>query len=714
MFNRLLLLLLLALLGTGCFGQVIGSSGGDDDDAADDDDSANPGDDDDDATEGPDDVDGDSISNQDEGQSEDVDTDGDGTPDAEDLDSDNDGIPDQAEAGDLDLQTPPYDTDNDGVPDFRDDDSDGDGISDAEEGGGDADGDGRLDSQEVDADDDGMLDADEGTGDFDGDGIPDFLDPDSDNDGVPDSIEGDGDVDGDGIPNDEDLDSDNDGIPDSIEGGFDHDNDGRPNNLDLDSDDDGIPDSVEGAVDTDGDSLIDSLDSDSDNDLLSDEFEAANGSSPTSADTDGDGTDDLLEHALGTDPNDPNDNPANNGDLVFVAPTRIPTAPTDGTIATTTNFQLVDLYVLLDHTCSMDAEIAAMKSAATQIINDLTCDSAGVPCVEDAECGSDEVCSLDGECIESPALYECVPSMWSGSGEFGGSGDWEFVGFPPQFVFVPEAVENNQSINPSPAATANSIPGSTGSGSDEVVFRAAQCMADPSLCAPDELSGCASSGVGCPGFRPDAVKVLIEITDEPDECDNCPGVSAATAGAALQAQGINFVGINAGGSSDAQSDLEALATAAGSLDSSGQPFVRSGANSAVVGPVTDAVLEIIGDVLMTTTIELTEVPGDSGDAMPFVNHLAIDNAGTDLDGDGTPDCSLSIPTTDTDGDGHPDSHVEAAPGTGVCWTVFANDNDFAPEQSAVQTYRLEFTVRGNSAILDEGSIYFVVPPFAAQ
>lgn len=59
-----------------------------------------------------------------------ADTDGDGLPDYQDLDSDNDGISDQEEAGDSDLETPPFDTDGDFVPDYRDLDSDNDGLSD--------------------------------------------------------------------------------------------------------------------------------------------------------------------------------------------------------------------------------------------------------------------------------------------------------------------------------------------------------------------------------------------------------------------------------------------------------------------------------------------------------------------------------------------------------------------------------------------------------
>jgi hypothetical protein len=162
------------------------------------------------------DVDGDGISDADEGMADEVNTDGDAYPDFRDFDSDGDGLPDAYEAGDDELSTPPVDTDGDGTPDFRDTDSDNDGLPDALELG--------PDFRPVDTD---------------GDGIPDHLDTDSDGDGLGDRFEGDGDRDGDGIPNFRDLDSDGDGIPDAVEGP------GDPGLAPADTDGDGTPDLIE-------------------------------------------------------------------------------------------------------------------------------------------------------------------------------------------------------------------------------------------------------------------------------------------------------------------------------------------------------------------------------------------------------------------------------------------------------------------------------------
>lgn len=76
------------------------------------------------------DSDNDTISDRDEGN---IDADGDGIPNRLDLDSDGDGIPDADEAGDADELTPPVNTDGDRAPDFLDTDSDDDGLSDADE-----------------------------------------------------------------------------------------------------------------------------------------------------------------------------------------------------------------------------------------------------------------------------------------------------------------------------------------------------------------------------------------------------------------------------------------------------------------------------------------------------------------------------------------------------------------------------------------------------
>lgn len=95
------------------------------------------------------DKDNDTIADQHEGTG---DIDGDTIPNDEDPDSDDDGYPDSVEAGDDDICTPPANHDNDSIPDFIDADSDNDGLSDREEI------DYSTDPHNPDSDDDGHSD----------------------------------------------------------------------------------------------------------------------------------------------------------------------------------------------------------------------------------------------------------------------------------------------------------------------------------------------------------------------------------------------------------------------------------------------------------------------------------------------------------------------------------------------------------------------------
>ena len=281
------------------------------------------------------DLDGDGISDAEEGRADGVDTDHDGIPDYRDLDSDGDGIPDSVEAGDHDLSTPAVDTDGDGIPDFRDTDADGDGILDSDELGP---------SFEI-------VDTDH-------DGVPDFLDRDSVGDTISDHDEntngglggasgGSRDTDGDGIPDFRDLDSDNDGIPDACEAG-----DGDPGTSPRD---------------TDGDHVPDFRDLDSDNDGIGDGDEDANHnchvdpgeSSPTSADTDADGVPDLIEKVAGSDPT----NAASTipkTDFYFVLP-YLQNRGT-GDIDFATSVRQADVFFSMDNTGSMEGETANIKT----------------------------------------------------------------------------------------------------------------------------------------------------------------------------------------------------------------------------------------------------------------------------------------------------------------------------------------------------------------
>ncbi|MCP4872278.1 MAG: hypothetical protein GY898_26545 [Proteobacteria bacterium] len=258
-----------------------------------------------------------------------TDTDGDLDPDCTD---DNDSTLDIGDCGPLDDTIYPgapelcdlidsdcdgsivdedLDTDGDLTPDCVDEDDDDDGLSDADEAlagtnplSGDSDGAGFGDLDEVGADPSNPTDTD-------GDLTPNALDDDDDGDGIPSADEGIFDPDADTVPNYLDDDSDGDGFADLEETDADNDSDGTPNYLDLDSDGENDVDSVDGDGDNDGDGIPDYLDlddfdgdaADPDEDGLTNGEEAELGTDPNNEDTDGDGLLDPEEiDETGTDP----------------------------------------------------------------------------------------------------------------------------------------------------------------------------------------------------------------------------------------------------------------------------------------------------------------------------------------------------------------------------------------------------------------------------
>ena len=597
------------------------------------------------------DTDGDGISDDDEGRATNVDTDGDGIPDAD-------------EAGDSDPLTPPYDSDGDLIPNFRDEDSDGNGIPDADEFTGDTDGDGSPDFYDTDDDNDLATDAVELSGsspdvDTDADGLVDFKDPDRDDDGIRDGDEQGVDTDADDLFDWADLDSDNDGIPDAEEAG---------------DDDLSTP-----PVDTDGDLIPDFRDPDSDDDGLSDQEERMRGLDWLSEDSDGDGVSDLIEIGGGTDPLDPAVNPRTEGNFVFVLPWMEDPEPLRDTLEFKTSIQFADVYFVFDKSGSMSAEISALATSVTNTLNDLTCDDSGIACTDDAGCGMDQVCSLSGTCVQDPTTTTCVPSIWSGAGEYESS------------------YRNRRSLQPDPMATSTAIGAiSTGGGTEdfyEMVINVANGGG----------SGCTSDmpgSIGCPEFRPEAVRILVAFTDEDSD-----GGSRANAVSALTTNGIKFIGVWSGASGSSQrNDMVALANMSGSVNAAGDPLVFNGVDAGVAPVVVNAINEVVQGIPLRVTIAASELDDDDGDALRFIDYLETNTSGTGA-------CTMLDLTEDTDGDTHPDAFPEVLPGTSVCWDVVPHRNDDIQEPGdGPLVYKALLTVSGDGSPLDERTVYFLVPP----
>lgn len=441
----------------------------------------------------PPDEDGDNIPDEIEGKDENIDTDGDNTPDWQDTDSDNDSIPDRIEADTANVGcNTPLDSDGDQIPNHLDTDSDNNGIDDIDEvyPNGDP--------------------YDPGTpiSDVDGDGIPDAFDPDNDGDDLTDIVEigagGDADTDGDGIPDFDELDADDDGIADGFEGIGNADSDMLPNFQDLDSDSDGIPDSCERGfghmienppADSDQDGRFDAYDVDSDNDGIKDGLEDTNSdctfnqgeTDRTKADTDEDGANDLIELSLGSDPTNQNETPQSLGKYYFVIPFMEPPQPTEQNVVLATNLNKGDIAFLIDATGSMGPAINNIKNNLTDLVT-----------------------SIQSEAPE--ARFGVL-----GVQDFPVNGHGSATNVP---VFVP--LEPDSYLTDNIADTQDALEAlTTDNGQDlpeamvPAMFKALEnnTMTWPSggFQAPFAAGG----GYGALGFRDDALPVLVLITDAP-------------------------------------------------------------------------------------------------------------------------------------------------------------------------------------------------------
>ena len=630
------------------------------------------------------DADGDGISDADEGVASMVDTDGDGTPDYLDDDSDADGIPDSVEGGDGDPNTPPVDSDGDGTPDFNDLDSDDNGVDDATEGAQDTDGNSIGDYADPDNDGDTISDVTElgsdpsSPVDTDSDGTPDFMDLDSDADTISDAAEGAIDPDGDQIPSYQDLDSDEDCLSDALEAGdadlstppVDTDMDGQPDFHDLDADDDGLLDSLE---DANCNGMLDPGES-----------------SPFDDDTDMDGVSDLVENAAGTDPQNPADNPQANGDFVFVVPYEEPPTPDKDDLDFATDLQKADVYVLVDRSGSMTAEINSIKTNLQTVANNVTCPPLG-----------------------NGTPGQCIPDIWWGAGTVGyaGSGGDPYL---HSLDLQPDPAQVNPNIPTNEPGGCCSEPLLSGTWSTVTGDTAQSAGCSVSNPYPSRLD-CSNSpagamGLGYPCFRPDAVPIILLTTDEsPTNGSNtlkCPAESAVVnAATSINARIVGIMGDGAQG--PLQSDLESLATQTGAVDANNgnAPLVVSGGGANAAQAIENAIKLLANGLPLDLNAVPVDDPSDNVDAVTaFVDHLETLQTGMGQ-------CTDGLTDTDSDNDGFNDLYVQVPAGTPVCWRVVPKENTTVMPTTEPQLFEATVEVYGDgTSKLDERQVYFLVPP----
>lgn len=637
------------------------------------------------------DADGDGIADAIEGTG---DFDGDGIPDFKDTDSDGDGIEDSVEAGIITPGGNPQDTDEDGIPDYLDLDSDGNEI----------------------------LDADEGSEDLDADGKPDFADKDNDGDLIPDIEEIAGipqspgtprrpaDSDGDGIPNYLDIDSDGDFIKDEHEGSFDPDKDRIPSYLDEDSDGDCLPDAREAGdsilatppQNTDDDDRPNFHDVDSDNDGLSDPAEDPNCNGildpgetrTTDDDTDDDGVSDLIEVAAGTNPQDPARNPRADGNFVFITPYEEDTKPSADDLGFETDVGIADIYLLVDRSGSMVTEINNIVDNIVEVARNITCAplGEGTPgeCIEDVFWGAGTV----GYTRANGDSYEHNVDMNSNPALVGSINTTTLTGTPH--------------VEPIMLATYSALTGENEVGAscpiaDEYSTRF-NCAGSPA----------GAGGVGYPCFRTDALPIILLATDEPPmnspSADTLACPSQSTLCSAANDISARIIGIKGAASVQDQtplhSDLTALATCTGAVDSNGDALVENGNDANAAAAIENAIRAVARGVPLDLTADLFDVSGDSVNAVTeFISHIETQQLGS-------AECTGGHSDVDTDGDGRPDRYLDVVSGSPVCWRLVPKMNTtIEPDMIAPKMFEAGIEIRGDgTTLLDQRRIFFLVPP----
>ena len=695
------------------------------------------------------DTDGDTIS--DYYDKCDVDTDNDTIMDCKDLDSDGDTIPDSVEARNGgNLRKPPAYSGDEGY-DFLMFDSDGNGIPDMVE----ACPQGKqsecgLESMPVGKDKNQTFMAITAPYDSDDNGEPDYIDYDNDGDRVTDADEIYGlTVNGHrGRLCDEHCVCGMDGFCEAGTAGrpWDSDGDTIPDYMDLDSDGDTIPDVIEGtkisglvdvfdrySVDSDGDTILDKdeLDAngnpleingvvcyrsrDCDQDGLNDGEEIKMGTDWHNPDSDGDGALDGVEVMAGTSPKNSADNPLANGDFVFLTPWDNTSTPDSQTLSFGTAVQTVDIYFSIDQSGSMNGEINTLKAKLPELVQTLQCADLGRDCTDNKDCeglnNGKVICSEKKRCIVDPAVGSdgngCLADMWTGVGGWGDVG---------RYI-------NITSLGPDPTSTSAAISRKD-RGSNENMIQAAVCVAvgeDPTLCpSTGHDINCYSGNdgrIGSPGFRPNAIKILIQAGDEANAnsgdftVQNVPKYIKY-----LLDNKIRFIGLWGDGVHKRNGAQQIACVAESCVN---PPCARDcmgmkddEVNNLFLAQINDNTMntQSLAMIRQLTKYKKLDISADATDvdqdASKLVQALRVNTSGQTIFNRICTDVSTQVDTT-------PEFQTisKLDPGTTVCYDIIPVQNQkvIRPDPIDTKIYKAKINVRGDGSILNSGTAYFVVP-----
>jgi len=366
----------------------------------------------------------------------------------------------------------------------------------------------------------------------------------------------------------------------------------------------------------------------------------------------------------------------------FSVPYQDPPDPETADLETETTVGLVDAYILMDRSGSMNAEATAIRDNLATVAHNVTCSPAG-----------------------GGSPPSCFEDLWWGVGSIGYAGPFG------------ESYGNHLDVQPDPALAGPAIPTTEPGGCcDETallaIWSSATGFGSPAWCSigtsyPDRGS-CTGSpagpdGFGYPCFRRASVRVLVVATDEaPTQTFHCPLIQAVIdTVVAMGGRIIGLVGSNA--TPQTTLDLEMLALGTGSVGAGGVPLVFPGDDAAAAGALQDALLTLATETPMDVTALVVDDPGDDVDTvLAFVERTETLQLGTSS-------CPSGLTDIDTNADSYPDTYVGVLPGQPLCFRLILKMNlSVSPPELELFPATLQ-VLRDEEAVIDAVPVTFVVP-----
>jgi hypothetical protein len=374
--------------------------------------------------------------------------------------------------------------------------------------------------------------------------------------------------------------------------------------------------------------------------------------------------------------------------LVFVMPFQGAPQVQNGDVEIDSALDAVDLYVIVDRSGSMSAEITAVKNNLSSVVASLRCPPSG-----------------------SGVPGNCLPDLWAGAGAVGYSGSGA------------DAYRNFVDVQPNPsfAGLATNEPGGccseplvfsvyaavTGSGGANFALAGVAARAS---CAASPAANAGYTGFGYPCFRQGALPLVLLATDEPPlspgDTNKVPDWATVVL-PAMRARSARLIGVTGSGfGANTDLDLRRMATDTGAVDADNAdaPLVFDGAGANAAAAI-QAGVQAARRIPLRIDATAHDDAGDAVDAVAaFVGRLETLQSGTAT-------CAAGQATEDGNGDGFADRYLATRAGTPVCWRLVPRANTTVPATAAMQTFHATVRVVADDNIaLGQREVYFLVPP----